>query len=186
MNSSNSESGLRFVGFASRFIARIIDNVLIFLFSLLGVFLLVVIGISFVPLGALTGAGFVAVLFYPIILGIYYYIYFTGKYSTTFGKQAMNAHVCKTDETKPIGYLKSFARYIGHYVNLLTFLIGYLWIIFDKRKQGFHDKIAGTVVVFEDKKVLQASDLFLKMFVPLALLTIVFLVLTILVGMAVA
>lgn len=38
-------------------------------------------------------------------------------------------------------------RYIGYYVSLIPFGLGYFWVAFDKRKQGWHDKIAGTLVV---------------------------------------
>ena len=38
-------------------------------------------------------------------------------------------------------------RYLGYYVSLLPFAAGIVWVAFDSRKQGFHDKLAGTVVV---------------------------------------
>jgi uncharacterized RDD family membrane protein YckC len=40
-------------------------------------------------------------------------------------------------------------RYAGYFLSLLPFGLGFLWIVWDKRKQGWHDKIAGTVVVRE-------------------------------------
>jgi uncharacterized RDD family membrane protein YckC len=38
-------------------------------------------------------------------------------------------------------------RYLGYFVSLLTFCLGFVWIYYDKRQQGFHDKMAGTVVI---------------------------------------
>jgi uncharacterized RDD family membrane protein YckC len=38
-------------------------------------------------------------------------------------------------------------RYLGYYVSMLPLFIGILWVAFDSRKQGWHDKIADTVVV---------------------------------------
>ena len=38
-------------------------------------------------------------------------------------------------------------RYAGYYLSTVVVLLGYVWIAFDARKQGWHDKIAGTVVV---------------------------------------
>ena len=38
-------------------------------------------------------------------------------------------------------------RYLGYYVSILPLGFGFLWIAFDKRKQAWHDKLAGTVVV---------------------------------------
>ena len=38
-------------------------------------------------------------------------------------------------------------RYIGYTVNTVVFGIGWIWAAFDKDKQGWHDKLAGTVVI---------------------------------------
>jgi uncharacterized RDD family membrane protein YckC len=38
-------------------------------------------------------------------------------------------------------------RYLGYYVSMLPLFLGIIWVGIDKRKQGFHDKLAGTVVV---------------------------------------
>lgn len=38
-------------------------------------------------------------------------------------------------------------RYIGYFVSMIPFGLGILWVAFDSRKQGWHDKMAGTVVV---------------------------------------
>jgi uncharacterized RDD family membrane protein YckC len=38
-------------------------------------------------------------------------------------------------------------RYLAYYVSTLPFLIGFIWVGIDQRKRGFHDMLAGTVVV---------------------------------------
>ncbi|MCK5330925.1 MAG: RDD family protein [Candidatus Marinimicrobia bacterium] len=38
-------------------------------------------------------------------------------------------------------------RYFAYYLSLLPLGLGFLWIAWDKRKQGWHDKLAGTVVI---------------------------------------
>ena len=38
-------------------------------------------------------------------------------------------------------------RYFAYYISLLPLMLGFIWVGFDKRKQGWHDKLAGTVVV---------------------------------------
>ncbi|MDH4259633.1 MAG: RDD family protein [Gammaproteobacteria bacterium] len=38
-------------------------------------------------------------------------------------------------------------RYLGYYVSTIPFLLGLIWVAFDPQKQGWHDKLAGTVVV---------------------------------------
>jgi uncharacterized RDD family membrane protein YckC len=38
-------------------------------------------------------------------------------------------------------------RFFAYFVSIFPACLGFLWIAFDRRKQGWHDKIAGTVVV---------------------------------------
>jgi uncharacterized RDD family membrane protein YckC len=58
----------------------------------------------------------------------------------------LNIKVLRGDGTRvTAGY--SLLRFLGYVVCGLTLGIGFLWIAFDSRKQGIHDKIADTVVV---------------------------------------
>ena len=45
------------------------------------------------------------------------------------------------------GFSQSALRYVGYFVSVLPFMLGFFWIAIDKKKQGWHDKIAGTVVI---------------------------------------
>jgi uncharacterized RDD family membrane protein YckC len=65
----------------------------------------------------------------------------------TPGKMAIGARIvdAKTGERPTNGQL--VIRYLGYYVAMLPLFIGILWVAFDPRKQGWHDKMAGTVVV---------------------------------------
>ena len=49
------------------------------------------------------------------------------------------------EKPKPVQF---FLRYIGYFLSSI-FLLGFIWIAFDKRKQGWHDKIANTIVIKE-------------------------------------
>ncbi len=42
---------------------------------------------------------------------------------------------------------KTVMRLIGYFVSSIVIWLGFLWILFDANKQGWHDKIAGTYVV---------------------------------------
>lgn len=65
----------------------------------------------------------------------------------TPGKMAVSAKIvdAKTGNAASTGQL--IGRYLAYYVSLLPFCLGLIWVAFDKRKQGWHDKLAGTVVV---------------------------------------
>ncbi len=38
-------------------------------------------------------------------------------------------------------------RYVGYIISTLPLLLGFLWVAWDPRRQGWHDKLAGTVVI---------------------------------------
>lgn len=42
-------------------------------------------------------------------------------------------------------------RYLGYFVAFLPLGLGFIWIHYDKKRQGWHDKMAGTVVIIEQK-----------------------------------
>ena len=64
----------------------------------------------------------------------------------TLGKMAMGLKVTDLDGER-IGVGKSFLRTIGSFVSAVLLMVGYLMVAFTERKQGLHDKIAGTLVV---------------------------------------
>lgn len=65
----------------------------------------------------------------------------------TPGKMAISARIvdAKTGGKPSSGQL--IARYLGYFVSTLPFLLGFFWVAFDPRKQGWHDKLAGTAVI---------------------------------------
>lgn len=76
------------------------------------------------------------------------YLVLTTKYfGATFGKMAFGMAVRRVDG-KPLDWTTVILReVIGKTISTITALLGFLWISWDGRKQGFHDKIADTVVV---------------------------------------
>jgi uncharacterized RDD family membrane protein YckC len=77
-----------------------------------------------------------------------YFTYFFGN-GQTLGMKAMKIKLCGADGTYPIGYGKGFIRCIGLIISAWVIYLGFLWILIDKNKQGWHDKIASTYVVLE-------------------------------------
>ena len=49
----------------------------------------------------------------------------------------------------PIGYGRAFIRWLGRIISGIPCYLGYLWMLWDKEKQTWHDKLATTVVVPE-------------------------------------
>lgn len=65
----------------------------------------------------------------------------------TPGKMAVSAKVvdAKTGHAASKGQL--IGRYLAYYLSIIPFFLGFIWVAFDRRKQGWHDKLAGTVVI---------------------------------------
>ena len=82
-----------------------------------------------------------------ILLFILYHGIFLGKFKTTPGKKFFGLTVIPSDVSERFGYSESFLRTFGYYISGLCLGIGFLWIAFDKQKQGWHDKIARTKVI---------------------------------------
>ncbi|MDP9070763.1 MAG: RDD family protein [Actinomycetota bacterium] len=82
------------------------------------------------------------------LLGLAYWAYLEGSPSgQTLGKRAMNIRVVDFSNGEPIDVGRALIRYLGRIVSGIPCALGYLWSLWDKEKQTWHDKIAGTVVV---------------------------------------
>jgi uncharacterized RDD family membrane protein YckC len=65
----------------------------------------------------------------------------------TLGKSALGIRVISFADGGPIGYGRAFVRWIGRIVSAVALLLGYLWMLWDKERQTWHDKFANDVVV---------------------------------------
>jgi len=83
-----------------------------------------------------------------ILAKLAYYTLFLGRSGRTPGKKLFGLRVIRTDGG-PVTHGQALIRTIGYYINMFTLWIGFLWVAFDRRKQGFHDKIAGTLEIRE-------------------------------------
>jgi uncharacterized RDD family membrane protein YckC len=65
----------------------------------------------------------------------------------TPGKMAISAVIVDASTFGPPSTGQLIGRYLGYYVSTIVLFLGFLWIAFDPRKQGWHDKMANTVVI---------------------------------------
>lgn len=82
-----------------------------------------------------------------LVAGITYWIGSWAVFSATPGKMLLGQRIVHAQTGEPIGIGASVLRYVGTIVSSLPLYLGYLWIIWDSEKQGWHDKIANTRVV---------------------------------------
>jgi len=67
--------------------------------------------------------------------------------SATPGKMFMSAEIVDAMTGGKPGTRQLVLRYVGYYISTLPLLLGLIWVAIDPKKQGWHDKLAGTVVV---------------------------------------
>ena len=68
----------------------------------------------------------------------------------TPGKMAISAKIVDAQTGARPATGKLVLRYFAYLASTLPLLVGFVWIAIDRRKQGFHDKIAGTLVIYDD------------------------------------
>lgn len=83
----------------------------------------------------------------PAIAVIVFWVY----KSATPGKMATKLTIvdAKTGGKPSTGQF--IGRYLGYYISTIPLFLGIIWVGIDKRKQGWHDKLAGTVVIRSNK-----------------------------------
>jgi uncharacterized RDD family membrane protein YckC len=149
-----------YAGFWIRLVARLVDGLL------LGIPFVVLFGIFAVAAGvfansasssnqasqnaaaaAVFGGGFLLLYLFASAVQIGYWIYFWGSSGATLGMRLLHLRVVDANTGAPIGYARATVRFLMSIVNTWACYIGWIWVAFDPRKQGWHDKVANSVVL---------------------------------------
>jgi uncharacterized RDD family membrane protein YckC len=97
------------------------------------------------------GASLVAFLLYMVSLGIWIYnrAIQMGRTGQSWGKQVLNLRLVRMADGQPMGGGMCFLRDLAHIIDAIPCYIGFLFPIWDARRQTFADKIVSTVVLSE-------------------------------------
>ena len=80
---------------------------------------------------------------FPLCATIAFWVY----KSATPGKMAIKATVVDAKTGNSLTVKQSIIRYLGYFVSTIPLGLGIFWVGWDSKKQGWHDKLAGTVVI---------------------------------------
>jgi uncharacterized RDD family membrane protein YckC len=119
-----------YAGFWLRLGAYLIDSIILWVIS----WIITAIGTGW---GAAMAGG---------IIGVAYFVCFWAWRGQTPGKMLLKVKVVRTNGAE-IGWGRAFLRYLGYIICEFTLYFGFIWVAFDKRKQGLHDKLADTYVI---------------------------------------
>lgn len=81
-----------------------------------------------------------------LLMSLLYFTYFHGSLGQTPGKKLLGLMVVRQTRDR-MTWGVAFLRWAGYLVSAIPFGLGFLWIAMDRKKQGWHDKIAGTLVI---------------------------------------
>jgi uncharacterized RDD family membrane protein YckC len=136
------DTGFRYAGFWLRTFASIIDTIWVY-GVIYGVLWFLVGPDIFSPDASYTWTEFTFEYVIPSIVVMAFWVY----RSATPGKMVFGMRIADADTLQPVPAGRLFVRYLAYFASTLPLFIGYLWVAWDKKKQGWHDKIARTVVV---------------------------------------
>jgi uncharacterized RDD family membrane protein YckC len=141
---------VKYVGFWKRAVATLIDSVIVAVVILL--IALPIYGPGYFQLskeGKTLGFDFLVQIAMPIAAVIVFWR-FRG---ATPGKMLFSAKIVDANTFGPPSTGKLIGRYFAYLVSMIVFGLGFVWIAFDPRKQGWHDKLAGTVVIEQEEGI---------------------------------
>lgn len=166
--------GYVYVGFWRRFVAALIDGVILTIVSYAILIPMMVGALASADLGVLGGPGsyttdpatgmviaspaamaavsgvlgsmLLAVLLVFAIQMLYHAVLWAWR-GGTIGQLMLGIQVRREVGGGRIGFGRACLRYVGFLISGWILCLGFIWVAFDRRKQGWHDKIAGTLVV---------------------------------------
>lgn len=132
-----------YAGFWIRFGALLID-------------MLIMLIVLYVPLSFIYGENYWAgeqfiYGFWDLMLGYIVpfvaTIWFWLRFLATPGKMATKLEIVDASTGNKMTTGQAVGRYFGYILSAIPLGLGFIWVGIDKRKQGWHDKLAGTVVI---------------------------------------
>lgn len=129
-----------YAGFWLRFLALSLDHLIITVIS-------IPIGVIRYVVGSRNPFFAVVMVLLQIALMFGYFIFLTNKNQATIGKKLLGLRVVSEDGTSVSLGRIILRETIGRFVSMLILGIGYFMVAFTSKKQGLHDKIAGSVVI---------------------------------------
>lgn len=162
-NNKNHSLQGHYAGFASRFLAYIIDAIVITvgLLVFLGIFSLLRSFFNFDdiianwfksilenPTRGTIFRWFAAIGLITITAFLYFVIFWSITGGKSFGKALVGVRIVRLDG-EPLTVMRSVRRYITFWLAAIPLFLGLLWVLGDDRRQGWHDKLSNTCVIYD-------------------------------------
>jgi len=146
---SGPAPGVRFAPHGPRLVAYILDGLILTV-----VFLLVLVPVVLITANvdrdgpsAAAIAAMVLLVLAAMAVSILYFPFFWQRTGQTPGMRPFHLWVVRDRDGAGFGWGTALLRLLGLYVAASVFYLGFLWIFVDKRRRGWQDLIAGTIVI---------------------------------------
>ena len=147
--------GVEFAPHGGRLVAYIIDSIII------SIVLVIIFTIGAFALGSgatiednqvtdiSSGSAIIATILFLVgfLVGLLYFPFFWARGGQTPGMRPFDLRVVRDSDGGAIGWGTALLRLVGLVIAGAVFYLGYIWIFIDKRRRGWQDLIAGTIVV---------------------------------------
>lgn len=137
-----------YIGFWKRFFAYGIDWLWMYIVARITTIALVITGSLGMDTIVINNSTLALQFLIPFFITLLFWKFF----AATPGKMLFRAIIVDADTLQPVPLWRLALRYLGYVISTVTLLVGFFWAGFDKHKQGFHDKIASTVVIKKPPK----------------------------------
>lgn len=135
-----------YAGFPRRLAAVLLDTVLaLFLISIVS-WVLRLDAAAEVDLSVDTALS-MALLLAPPLITVLFWILFQG----TPGKLLLGCHIVDAHSGERPHIWQLLLRLLGYALSAAPLGLGFFWMLWDRRRQGWHDKLAHTLVVLDDE-----------------------------------
>lgn len=102
------------------------------------------------PVASTCGSSLASIAYWELIgvaVEIAYFVTLWSKFGGTLGQRMLGLHVVDAATGRNIGVGRAIGRFVGYAISGIPLDISFIWVAFDARKQGWHNKIASTFVV---------------------------------------
>lgn len=154
-------AGRRYAGFWIRFLARVIDGIIVGVINaIVRLPLMLMFGIGSMGMRGLGRGSGAGLIFAPammgvlgistligLALGVAYEVYFLSSNGATPGKMALGLRVIRVDGGT-LSPMLALGRHFAMWISAFILMIGYIMAAFDPEKRALHDRICETRVIY--------------------------------------
>jgi uncharacterized RDD family membrane protein YckC len=143
---NNNDQQLQFAGFWVRVLASLVDSLIMAALTIPILWMVYGRGYFAASNGAIF-AGFWDFLLTAVLPSIAV-VYLWVTRMATPGKEMLGARVVDAETGQALTLGQAVVRYLGYFASIIPFGLGLVWVGIDPKKRGWHDLIAGSVVIY--------------------------------------